>query len=137
MSEELEQPIQESPKLDELVKAYLTIRNASDNLYRQYMLKKEELEQEMKQLELVMLDECNQMNVESLRTQSGTITKTVKERFNCSNWDEFKQYILEHGALELLQQRIHDGNFKEYMQGREGEGLPPGISSDREYRSHS
>lgn len=129
-----EQPVQESPKLDELVKAYLTIRNASDNLYRQYMLKKEELEQEMKQLELVMLDECNQMNVESLRTQSGTITKTVKERFNCSNWDEFKQYILEHGALELLQQRIHDGNFKEYMQGREGEGLPPGISSDREYR---
>ena len=37
MSEEqvVEQPIQESPKLDELVKAYLTIRNASDNLYRQ------------------------------------------------------------------------------------------------------
>lgn len=129
-----EQPIQESPKLDELVKAYLTIRNASDNLYRQYMLKKEELEQEMKQLELVMLDECNQMNVESLRTQNGTITKTVKERFNCSNWDEFKQYILEHGALELLQQRIHDGNFKEYMQGKEAEGLPPGISTDREYR---
>ena len=134
MSEELEQPIQESPKLDELVKAYLTIRNASDNLYRQYMLKKEELEQEMKQLEIVMLQECDELKVESLRTQSGTITKTVKERFNCSNWDEFKQYILEHGALELLQQRIHDGNFKEYMQGKEGEGLPPGISSDREYR---
>ena len=134
MSEELEQPIQESPKLDELVKAYLTIRNASDTLYRQYMLKKEELEQEMKQLELVMLDECNSLNVESLRTQNGTITKTVKERYNCSNWDEFKQYILEHGALELLQQRIHDGNFKEYMQGKEAEGLPPGISSDREYR---
>ena len=118
----------------ELVKAYLTIRNASDNLYRQYMLKKEELEQEMKQLEIVMLQECDELKVESLRTQSGTITRTVKERFNCSNWDEFKQYILEHGALELLQQRIHDGNFKEYMQGKEGEGLPPGISSDREYR---
>ena len=82
MSEELEQPIQESPKLDELVKAYLTIRNASDNLYRQYMLKKEELEQEMKQLEIVMLQECDELKVESLRTQSGTITRTVKERFN-------------------------------------------------------
>ena len=135
MSEQtVEQPIQESPKLDELVKAYLTIRNASDNLYRQYMLKKEELDMEMKQLEMVMLQECDELKVESLRTQSGTITRTVKERFNCNNWDEFKQYILEHGALELLQQRIHDGNFKEYMQGKEAEGLPPGISSDREYR---
>jgi hypothetical protein len=130
----VEQPVQESPKLDELVKAYLTIRNASDNLYRQYTLKKEELDREMKQLELVMLDECNELNVESLRTQNGTITKTVKEQFNCNNWDEFKEFIKEHGALELLQQRIHDGNFKEFMQGREAEGLPPGISTMREYR---
>ena len=129
----VEQPVQESPKLDELVKAYLTIRGASDNLYRQYMLKKEELDREMKQLELVMLDECNDLKVESLRTQNGTITRTVKEQYNCSNWDEFKQYVLEHGALELLQQRLHNGNFKEYMQGKEAEGLPPGISSIREY----
>jgi hypothetical protein len=128
-----EQPVQESPKLDELVKAYLTIRNASDSLYRQYMLKKEELDREMKQLELVMLDECNELKVESLRTQNGTITRTVKEQYNCSNWDEFKEYIIENRALELLQQRLHNGNFKEYMQGKEAEGLPPGISSIREY----
>ena len=133
MSETVEQPVQESPKLDELVKAYLTIRNASDSLYRQYMLKKEELDREMKQLELVMLDECNELKVESLRTQNGTITRTVKEQYNCSNWDEFKEYIIENRALELLQQRLHNGNFKEYMQGKEAEGLPPGISSIREY----
>jgi len=129
----IEQPVQESPKLDELVKAYLTIRNASDSLYRQYMLKKEELDREMKQLELVMLDECNELKVESLRTQNGTITRTVKEQYNCSNWDEFKEYIIENRALELLQQRLHNGNFKEYLQGKEAEGLPPGISSIREY----
>ena len=133
MTEIVEQPVQESPKLDELVKAYLTIRNASDSLYRQYMLKKEELDREMKQLELVMLDECNELKVESLRTQNGTITRTVKEQYNCSNWDEFKEYIIENRALELLQQRLHNGNFKEYMQGKEAEGLPPGISSIREY----
>ena len=45
MSEEIVE--KQDYKLDELVKAYLTIRNASDNLYRQYMLKKEELESEL------------------------------------------------------------------------------------------
>jgi hypothetical protein len=135
MSEEqvIDQPVTEAPKLDELVKAYLTIRTAHDNLYRQYMMKREELETEMKQLELVMLDECNTMNAESVRTNSGTITKTIKEQFSCTNWDEFKSYIIEHNALELLQQRIHNGNFKEHMTSREGEGLPPGINSIREY----
>ena len=66
MSEELEQPIQESPKLDELVKAYLTIRNASDNLYRQYMLKKEELEQEMKQLLSVVQEILSKTKIRGL-----------------------------------------------------------------------
>jgi hypothetical protein len=133
MSEELEQPLHESPKLDEMVKAYIAIRTARENLYRQYKTKDNEFSSELTQLEQVMIDECNALNVESVRTNNGTITKTVKEQFACNNWDEFKQYVLEHGALELLQRRIHDGNFTEHMANHEGEGLPPGISSVRAF----
>ena len=133
MSEELEQPVHESPKLDEMVKAYINIRTARENLYRQYKTKDNELGGELSQLEQVMLDECNTLNVESVRTNNGTITRTIKEQFACNNWDEFKSYVLEHGALELLQQRIHNGNFTEHMANHEGEGLPPGISSVREF----
>ena len=133
MSEELEQPLHESPKLDEMVKAYIAIRTARENLYRQYKTKDNEFSSELTQLEQVMIDECNALNVESVRTNNGTITKTVKEQFACNNWDEFKQYVLEHGAIELLQRRIHDGNFTEHMANHEGEGLPPGISSVRAF----
>ena len=133
MSEELDQPVHESPKLDEMVKAYIAIRTARENLYRQYKTKDNELGSELSQLEQVMLDECNALNVESVRTNNGTITRTIKEQFACNNWDEFKSYVLEHGALELLQQRIHNGNFTEHMANHEGEGLPPGISSVREF----
>jgi len=133
MSEELDQPVHESPKLDEMVKAYIAIRTARENLYRQYKTKDNELGGELSQLEQVMLDECNALNVESVRTNNGTITRTIKEQFACNNWDEFKSYVLEHGALELLQQRIHNGNFTEHMANHEGEGLPPGISSVREF----
>ena len=133
MSEELEQPLHESPKLDEMVKAYIAIRTARENLYRQYKTKDNEFSSELTQLEQVMIDECNALNVESVRTNNGTITKTVKEQFACNNWDEFKSYVLEHGALELLQRRIHDGNFAEHMANHEGEGLPPGISSVRAF----
>jgi len=133
MSEELEQAVHESPKLDEMVKAYIAIRTAREKLYRQYKTKDNELGGELSQLEQVMLDECNSLNVESVRTNNGTITRTIKEQFACNNWDEFKSYVLEHGALELLQQRIHNGNFTEHMANHEGEGLPPGISSVREF----
>jgi len=130
MSEEKEM---ESPKLDELVKTYITIRTARENLSREYYLKDGELENDMKQLEIVMLDACNEINADSVRTSFGTITKTIKEQYSCNNWDEFKEYIKQENALELLQQRIHQTNFREFMANHEGEGLPPGISSMREF----
>jgi hypothetical protein len=123
----------ETPKLDELVKTYLTIRTARDNLAREFELKDSELEREMKELEVVMLDECNNMHADSIRTGNGTITKVIKEQYTCNNWDEFKDYIKEHNALELLHQRIHQTNFREHMANHEGEGMPPGISSIREF----
>ena len=50
-----------------------------------------------------------------------------------NDWDNFKQYILENQALDLLQQRISDSNLKEFLSTRQDEGLPPGISSLREF----
>ena len=37
-------------------------------------------------------------------------------------------------AIELLQQRIHQTNFKEFLSNRTDEGLPPGISTMREFQ---
>lgn len=119
-------------KLDELVKTYLTIRSARDNLARQFELKDAELKAEMVQLEQVMLNACNDINADSIRTGSGTIIKSIRENFVCNDWDNFKDYIKQHDALELLQQRIHQANFKEFIADRTEEGLPPGISSLRE-----
>ena len=119
-------------KLDELVKTYLTIRLARDNLARQFELKDAELKAEMVQLEQVMLVACNDINADSIRTGNGTIIKTTRENFVCNDWDNFKDYIKQHDALELLQQRIHQANFKEFIANKTEEGLPPGISALRE-----
>ena len=124
-----------APKLEELVKTYLTIREAKSNLYREYQAKNGQLEEELKQIEIVLLDECSQIGADSIRTNAGTVTRTVKEDYTCGNWDEFKQFIIQENALELLQQKIHQSNFKEFMANHGGEGLPPGISSVREFRA--
>lgn len=123
----------ESPKLDELVKTYLTIRTARDNLARQYEQKDAELQTEMRQLESVMLTECDNISADSIRTGNGTIIKTLKENYVCNDWPGFKQFIKDNNLIELLQQRIHSSNFKEYLSSHEGEGLPPGISTFREF----
>jgi len=124
----------ENVKLDSMVKTYLTIRDERERLAREHDMKDRELANDLAQIEQVLLNSCNEINADSIRTVGGTIIKTTRENFVCSDWDNFKSYVREHDAIELLQQRIHQGNFKEFLSGREEEGLPPGISTMREFK---
>jgi hypothetical protein len=119
--------------LDELVKIYLTIRNERDKLKSNWEVKDGELEQEMKMLEQSMLTVCNDTNASSIRTESGTVIRSLKERFTTNDWDNFKKFVLDNEAIDLLERRIHQGNFKEFMAEHQGEGLPPGVNVMREF----
>ena len=121
-------------KVDSLVKAYLAIRLERDKLAKKYQQEDSEFKDQMNRLESAMLETCDDVGAETLRTESGTIIKTLKENFVCGDWDNFKTFVLENQALELLQQRISQANFKEFLSTREEEGLPPGISTMREFK---
>lgn len=120
-------------ELDELVKIYLTIRKEREMLSQQFELKDAELKAEMGAIEQVMLAQCNSINAESIKTGNGTIIKSLRENFVCGDWENFKKFVLENQAVELLQQRIHQTNFKEFLSQHEGDGLPPGINVLREF----
>ena len=119
---------------NKLVDAYISIRNERDNIAREHELKDRELVAQLEKLEVVMLERCNEIQADSIKTKKGTIIKNLKENYVCGDWDNFKQYILENQALELLQQRISQTNFKEFLSTREDEGLPPGISTLRQFK---
>ena len=116
------------------MKAYLAIRLERDKLAKKYQQEDSEFKDQLNRLESAMLETCDDIGAETLRTESGTIIKTLKENFVCGDWDNFKTFVLENQALELLQQRISQANFKEFLSTREEEGLPPGISTMREFK---
>jgi hypothetical protein len=119
--------------MNELVKAYLTIRNERERIEAEYKDRDLQLKADMAVLEQEMLAGCNDMKVESLRTDSGTVIKALKERYTCADRDNFNKFILETGAVELFEARLHQGNFKEFMSSRHHEGLPPGVNVMREF----
>lgn len=121
-------------KVDSLVSTYLTIRREREKLAKKYEHEDAVFKEQMDRLEEAMLATCNQIGAETLRTEHGTIIKTLKENYVCGDWDNFKKYIIENNALELLQQRLSQTNFKEFLSTRGEEGLPPGISTMREFK---
>jgi hypothetical protein len=118
---------------EELVSAYLALRNSRAELKESYEEADAKLKADMDQIEQAMLEICNEVGADSIKTTHGTLIRNVNERFYCTDWDNFKNYVLENEAVELLERRIHQGNFKEHMTQIEGQGLPPGVNVMREY----
>ena len=118
---------------EELVVAYIALRTERAKLKDDYEEADKKLVADMEKLEKSMLDICNEIGADSIKTTHGTLMRRVNERFYCTDWDNFKNYVLENEAVELLERRIHQGNFKEHMAQIEGQGLPPGVNLMREY----
>jgi hypothetical protein len=118
---------------DELVEAYLGIRTERERLLRDYELADAKLKEDMSKLEAVMLEMCNAVNADSIKTKHGTVMRKLNERFFCQDWDNFYKFVLDNEAVQLLERRIHQGNFREFLRENVNDGLPPGVNVMREY----
>jgi hypothetical protein len=118
---------------EEVVGAYLNIRAEREKILREYEAKDAKLKEDLAKIEALLLDVCNSINADSIRTSHGTIMRKLNERFFCQDWENFRKFIIENASLELLEKRIHQGNFKQFMADHEADGLPPGVSVMREY----
>jgi hypothetical protein len=119
--------------LEQLVKIYLTIRTQREKLSAEFEITDKKLKTEMTVIEQSMLAICNTAKAESIKTSFGTVIRNTKERFTCSDWGNFKDFVLEHQAVDLLERRIHQGNFKTFLSENEQDGLPPGVNVMREF----
>lgn len=119
--------------LETLVEAYLAIRTEREVLLQKFEETDKKLKEDMTSLEQAMLVICNATNADSIKTSQGTVMRKMNERFYCTDWDNFRKFVVENQALELLEKRIHQGNFKEFMAENMGDGLPPGVNVMREF----
>jgi len=118
---------------EELVEAFIAIRSQRDRLLQEYEAADKALKAESVQIEMALLNVCNSVNADSIKTSHGTVMRKLNERFFCQDWDNFYKFVLDNEAVQLLERRIHQGNFKEFMKDHEGDGLPPGVNVMREY----
>lgn len=118
--------------VEEMVLAYRKIRDAIRDKEEQH---KEELAGLKEQLDVVagaLLDICNNLDVDSLRTEAGTVSRRVNTRYWTSDWDAMYRFIKDQDAPFLLEQRIHNSNMKQFLADNPGL-LPIGLQADSKY----
>ncbi len=121
-----------SPNLDMLANVYIKIRDARTTLKAEFTTQDSVLQEQMDMLEANMLDACKDLNASSIKTQHGTIIRSVKSRYWTNDWDSMYTFIKEQGAFGLLEKRLHQTNMKDFLV-ENPDLLPMGLNVESEY----
>lgn len=124
--------VQPVADVDKLVKIYIKIRDARDQLRRELEEKEADLNEQLSLIEQEILEVCKKTGADSIKTKHGTAMRNVKSRFWTNDWERFYDFMFEYNAPDLLEKRIHQSNMKQFLE--ENPDLhPAGLNVDRTY----
>lgn len=117
---------------EDLVNAYVNIREKKRSLDDEYKKQIEELESNLEEIETVLLEMCKTIGADSIKTAYGTVMRGVKSVYTTTNWEEFYKTVYDHKAFDLLERRIHQGNLRQFLEENENVH-PAGLNVDKKY----
>ncbi len=123
--------MEEEFSLEQVAIAIIAIRDEVASINKEADKKIKELEREKEKLERYCADKLEQLGSESVKTKSGTIMRQDKVRYSSTNWEEFYTLMKEEDRFELLEKRIHQTNFKEFLE-ENPDKEPKGLNVFRE-----
>jgi hypothetical protein len=118
--------------LDKLARVYRKIYTKVQELTLTYETELEELKAKQEQIKSAMKDQMLASGINSVRTDEGTIILSQKTRYYTDDWDSFKQFVVEHDALDLFEKRIAQKNMSTFLEENPGV-VPAGLNSMSEY----
>ena len=118
--------------LDKLVKIYRKIKMEIDTLTQEYDTKIEVLKGQQDEVKFEIKDQMKALGVSSVKSPFGTVSMMLKTRYNTNDWSSFKDFILEHSAVDLLEKRVAQTNMAQFLEENPGV-VPPGLNSVSEF----
>lgn len=120
-------------KAGELAEQHRYIDDLRKQLKQKYESKDAILEAELNAIKHRLLTLCNEQDASSIRTEHGTIIRSIKTRYEPKDWDSMHEFILEHSAPYLLQKRINESAMKDFLESHPDD-YPKGLNIASEYK---
>jgi NTP pyrophosphatase (non-canonical NTP hydrolase) len=115
-----------------LVARYRELRDQKAEYTKDYKAKVASVEEELDQVSAQLLDICNAHSIESLRTDAGTAMRRTITKYWTSDWERMYQFIREHDAFHLLEQRVHSKHMEDFLD-ENPDLMPIGLNVDRKF----
>lgn len=117
---------------DKLVRVYIKIRDAKAARTKQLEDEIAELDEQLNAVESELLELCKSTGQDGGKTQHGSFRRSVKTRYWTSDWDKMYQFIKDNDAPELLERRVAQTAFKEFLASNPDK-MPEGMNVDSRY----
>jgi len=118
--------------VDALVAVYIKMRTAIKIKEEEHEAELAALKEDFDAISAKLLELCNEQNADSIKTAAGTVSRRVSSRYWTSDWESMHNFILAHEAPFLLEQRIHNGNMKQFLE-ENPEDFPMGLQADKKF----
>lgn len=118
--------------MDKLARVYRKMQTRIQELTATYETEVEALKVQQEEIKNALKDQMLALGVKSVNTEAGTVILSTKTRYATQDWDAFKQFVIEHDAVDLLEKRIAQTNMASFL--KENPTLmPPGLNSNTEF----
>lgn len=117
---------------DKLVSVYVKIRDAKAAKTAEMEATIKTLDDQLDTLEQALLEICKVTGQDGGKTSAGSFTRSVKTRYWTSDWDSMYEFIREHDVPDLLERRIAQGNFKQFLEVNP-DLMPEGVNLESKY----
>jgi uncharacterized protein YutE (UPF0331/DUF86 family) len=118
--------------VEDMVAAYRKIRDAISEKEDAHKAEVSGLREQLDVVSDALLGICNSLQADSLRTAAGTVSRRVNTRYWTTDWEKMYEFIRENDVPFLLEQRIHNGNMKQFLDDNP-DMLPVGLQADRKF----
>lgn len=115
-------------KLEKLMQASVNMRDKIAELENQIT----EIKVAKDQVDLALNEACRTLNVTSLKTKIGTLSRTLKTRYWTSDWPSMYKFIKDNDVPEFFEKRLVQSAIKEYLE-QNPDKAPPGLQATSEY----
>lgn len=118
--------------VDKMVNAYIKMRDHRSAIKAQYEDEDNSVKDQMAAIEAELLELCKTTGTDGLKTQFGTVSRSVKTRYDATDWEAMHKFILAQSAPDLLERRVAQRAMKEFIENNP-ELMPPGLNVTSQY----
>ena len=110
--------------MDKLTKVYVKIREAIAEKTKEYDTVVEAMKAQQAAVASQMKDQLRASGQLSAKTEFDTVSLKTTTRYYAMDKDAFKQFVLEHQAIDLLEQRVAQKNIAEFITANPTVAIP-------------